>query len=264
MARFLLPLIFFAIAAGSAVLAVTMLATTAPEPQQGRPLFPVAPDKPPPKRVATPELLARLEHLSGDAPAIAEFLGRGAEAREAVLEYLRSKPLPTGLMQHVGKLELDPADLLAIARDPAVPFKARGSAYDSLRVHRTPEVQAALQTAILEEENVQVLFGAVQAAGLQTDPVYCEVLVKRFEQEHGSSTEEAILRALGQSRCVKALRPMEARLTAYDAPERILQVGVEAAKRIEVAAGVRIGKLILNERDYLSQSVRAALLDLVE
>ena len=145
MARFLLPLIFFAIAAGSAVLAVTMLATTPPKPPLERPLFPAAPDEPPPKRVATPELLARLE-LNDDAPAIA-----------------------------------------------------------------------------------------------------------------GSSIEPAILRALGQSRCVKALRPMEARLTAYDAPETILQVGVVAARRIEASAGRRIGKRILSERDDLSPSIRTAL-----
>ena len=162
-------------------------------------------------------------------------------------------------MRYVDKLELDPADLLAIARDPAVPDRARGSAYDSLRVHRTPEVRTALQKAILEEENVHVLFGVVQAAGLQADPAYCEVLVARFEQEHGVSNEQTILRALGQSRCMKALRPMEARLTAYDAPEAILQVGVAAAMHIEVTAGRRIDLRILDERDDLSPSIRTAL-----
>ena len=81
MVRFLLPLIFFAIAAAAAVLAVPMLVSTPPKPPKLRPLFPEVPDEPPPKGVATPELLARLEYLDGDAPAFAEFLSRGAEAR---------------------------------------------------------------------------------------------------------------------------------------------------------------------------------------
>ncbi len=259
MARFLLPLIFFGIAAGAAVLAVPMLVRTPPAPPKLRPLFPEAPDEPPVKRVSTPELLARLENLAGDAPQVTEFLSRGAEARQAVLERLRSKTLPAGLMEHVDELDLDPADLLAIARDPALPFESRGSAYFVLHPHRTPEVRAALQRAILEEENLYPLFGAVQAAGLQADSAYCEVLLERFEQEYGSSIEPPLLRALGQSRCMKALRPMEVRLTAIDAPVAILLVGVKAAMQIEVTAGRRIGQRILDDRDDLPKKLRAAI-----